>query len=61
MQSILSNPIFNITLPSMSRFMKQSLYREEFRLKFTHFLPGGCGGAVVKALRYKPEGRGFDS
>jgi hypothetical protein len=22
---------------------------------------GGRGGAVVKALRYKPEGRGFDS
>jgi hypothetical protein len=22
---------------------------------------GACGGVVVKALRYKPAGRGFDS
>jgi hypothetical protein len=22
---------------------------------------GVCGGALVEALRYKPEGRGFDS
>jgi len=31
---------FNITFPSMSRFLKQSLYCQEFRLKLNkHFLP----------------------
>jgi hypothetical protein len=30
---------------------------------FTFFLlyPGSRGGVVIKALRYKPAGRGFDS
>ena len=26
-----------------------------------HYNPGARGGSVVKALRYKPAGRGFDS
>jgi hypothetical protein len=26
-----------------------------------YVLNGACGGAVVEALRYKPEGRGIDS
>jgi len=31
---------FDITFPSMSRFLKQSLYCKEFRLKLNkHFLP----------------------
>jgi hypothetical protein len=29
--------------------------------KFTHMCKGARGGAVVEALRYKPEGRGIDS
>jgi hypothetical protein len=28
---------------------------------FVHTVYGARGGAVVEALRYKPEGRGFDS
>jgi hypothetical protein len=30
-------------------------------LFITSFYPGARGGAVVEALRYKPEGRGFES
>jgi hypothetical protein len=30
-------------------------------LKFPYHQTGACGGAVVEALRYKPEGRGIDS
>jgi hypothetical protein len=30
--------------------------------KYTEYIPCGArGGAVVEALRYKPEGRGIDS
>ena len=36
---------------------------QNFIHKFSdpHIYFGACGGLVVKALRYKPAGRGFDS
>jgi hypothetical protein len=34
---------------------------ELFIYLFIYFYSGACGGAVVEALRYKPEGRGIDS
>jgi hypothetical protein len=30
-------------------------------LKYVFFVSGARGGAVVEALRYKPEGHGIDS
>jgi predicted RNA methylase len=37
-------------------FIANQLYQDFIRKKY-----GERGGAVVEALRYKPEGRGFDS
>jgi hypothetical protein len=37
------------------------LYEKTFNFKQVHCKLGAHGGAVVEALRYKPEGSGIDS
>jgi hypothetical protein len=44
-----------------ARFLKVNLHCVYYTFQIAHNLYGARDGAVVEALRYKPDGRGFDS
>ena len=48
-------------LPTDSLHEAYDLYTGCPKICLTDIIVGACGGIVVKALRYKPAGRGFDS
>jgi hypothetical protein len=50
------NPAWlHITRTDGSRYWPRDL------IEYSQSILGACGGVEVKALRYKPTGRGFDS